>query len=70
MPHVQAYVGDKLGYQKEPIDRPMTIALTDAGAVDGADIISEVRRAISLTRICCFHHGCAFRYTRYTRVLR
>ena len=45
MCYVQAYIGDKLGYQKEPIDREMTIALTDAGAVDGADIISEVSRA-------------------------
>ncbi len=48
MVHLQAYVGDKLGYQKEPIGRAMTIAVTDAGAVDGADIISEVSRAFSL----------------------
>ena len=45
MQHVQAYAGDKLGYEKEPIDRAMTIAVTDAGAVDGADIISKVSRA-------------------------
>ena len=43
--NLQAYAGDKLGYQKEPIERDMTIALTDAGAVDGADIISEVGMA-------------------------
>lgn len=46
--YLQAYLGDKLGYQKEPIETDMTIALTDAGAVDGADIISEVRRACIL----------------------
>jgi len=39
---VQAYVGDKLGYDEEPIKNNITIAVTDAGAIDGADIISEV----------------------------
>lgn len=38
----QAYIGDKLGYDENPIMRNMTIAVTDAGAVDGADIINEV----------------------------
>ena len=45
MLHVQAYIGDKLGYDKEPLGRNMTIAVTDAGAVDGADIISKVNIA-------------------------
>ena len=48
MSRLQAYVGNKLGYQKEPIGRDMTIALTDAGAVDGADIINEVSGAALL----------------------
>ena len=42
---MQAYVGDKLGYDEEPIKNDITIAVTDAGAVDGADIISEVSMA-------------------------
>ena len=45
---MQAYVGDRLGYDEDPITRNMTIAVTDAGAVDGADIISQV----SLPSLC------------------
>jgi alanine racemase len=39
---VQAYVGDRLGYSNNPITRNMTIALVDAGYVDGADDVSKV----------------------------
>ena len=38
----QAYAGDELGYDNTPITQDMHIALVDVGAVDGADLVTQV----------------------------